>query len=62
MPTVNWNREFGEPNISVDLTRILRNSFDINTGQKKLINKLVKLFMTSDNDIIYNTLKGHIIL
>ncbi len=32
MPTVNWNREFGEANISVDLSRTVRNSFDISTG------------------------------
>ena len=33
MPTVNWNREFGETNISVDLSRTIRNSFDISTGK-----------------------------
>ena len=32
MPTVNWNREFGDANISVDLTRTVRNSYDIDTG------------------------------
>ena len=35
MPTVHWNREFGESNISVDLSRTLRNSFDISTGREK---------------------------
>lgn len=32
MPTVSWNQEFGESNISVDLSRTVRNSFDIDAG------------------------------
>ena len=32
MPTVSWSRQFGETNISVDVARTLRNSFDIETG------------------------------
>jgi len=32
MPGVNWNREFGDGNISVSLGRRLRNDFSINTG------------------------------
>jgi len=33
MPTVNWNRDFGETNISVELSRTARNSFDIDAGE-----------------------------
>ena len=32
MPTVTWSQQFGESNISVDVRRTLRNSFDIATG------------------------------
>ena len=36
MPAVTWLQEFGEPNITVGVSRILLNSFDIDTG--KIIN------------------------
>lgn len=32
MPTVTWSQKFGESNISVDVRRTLRNSFDVSTG------------------------------
>ena len=32
MPSVNWNRDFGDGNISVSLNRRIRNGFGITTG------------------------------
>ena len=32
MPAVTWRQEFGEPNITVGVSRTLLNSFDIETG------------------------------
>ena len=32
MPTVSWSERFGERNISVELERTIRNSFDVTTG------------------------------
>ena len=33
MPTVGWNRQFGDRNISVDLRRTLANSFILDTSK-----------------------------
>ena len=32
MPAVSWNNRFGEQNISVDLGRVILNSFQIEKG------------------------------
>lgn len=33
MPAVTWRQEFGEPNITVGVSRTLLNSFDIDAGE-----------------------------
>ena len=38
MPAVTWRQEFGEPNITIGVSRALLNSFDIDTG-KLIINR-----------------------
>lgn len=33
MPTVGWNQQFGDSNISVDLSRTVANSFTLDTSK-----------------------------
>lgn len=33
MPAVTWWQEFGEPNITIGVSRVLLNSFDIDAGE-----------------------------
>ena len=33
MPAVTWRQEFGEPNITIGVSRALLNSYDIDTGR-----------------------------
>ena len=47
MPAVTWRQEFGEPNITVGVSRTLLNSFDIETG---MTTTTVPIYMHYDAD------------
>lgn len=44
MPAVTWRQEFGEPNITIGVSRVLLNSFDIDTGRLVTIRLGINLY------------------
>ena len=47
MPAVTWQQEFGEPNITIGVSRTLLNSFDIDTGRLVTIEHILCSYIHS---------------